>query len=198
MSCTKLDLEIKQGETFIKALNWYGGGKVCKMIESLTPGCPTLITLTGHGLPMISETPVFISHVGGATRANTEDDIPVLATYIDANSFYVDADTVDQTYKASTGLLTYFAPKDLTSWTARMHIRSEVDAATTIVELASPGDITISTNDAKITITIAATETALFDFDEAVYDLELLDTSNPAKVTRLIEGMVTLCKEVTK
>lgn len=197
MACTKLDLEIKQGETFEKSLNWYGGGKVCKMIENLTPGCPTQITITGHGLPSVSETPVFVSHVKpNNSRANTKKDTPVLATYIDANSFYIDADTVQQTYTPNTGLVTYYAPKNLTGWTARMHIRESVDADTTIVELTTPGDITISTNDAKITITIAATVTAGFDFDEAVYDLELLDATS--KVTRLIEGTVTLCKEVTR
>lgn len=196
MACTKLDLEIKQGETFEKSLNWYGGGKVCKLIEALTPGCPTLITITGHGLPSVSDTPVFISHVKGATRANTKPDKPALATYIDANSFYVDVDTVDQDYKASTGLVTYYAPKDLTSWTARMQIRESIDDATVIQDLVTPTDIAISANDAKITITISAADTANFTFDSAVYDLELIDVSG--KVTRLVEGDITLCKEVTR
>lgn len=197
MSVTKLDLTINQGETFSKAINWYGGGKVCKAIESLTPGCPTQITITGHGLPSVSDTPVFIKHVKGATRANTNDK-HTIATYIDANDFYADVDTFGQDYDANTGIVTYYAPKDLTSWTAVMHIREEIDDTATIVELTSPTDITISTNDAKITITIAAAVTAAFDFDTAYYDLELLDDSVPAVVTRLIEGEVELRREVTR
>jgi hypothetical protein len=196
MSTAKLDLSINQGETYSKAINWYGGGKVCKTIEGLTPGCPTTITITGHGLPSVSDTPIFIKHVKGATRANTKNDKPALATYIDANSFYADVDTVQQTYTANTGIITYFAPKDLTGYTARMHIREELDDTTTIVELVSPTDISISSNDAKITVSIADTVTANFDFDEAVYDLELIDVSG--NVTRLIEGKVELCKEVTR
>ena len=197
MTCVaKLDLEIRQGATFSKALNWYGGGKVCKLIEDLVPGCPTKITITAHGLPSVSDTPVFIKHVKGATRANTVGDKPVVATYIDVDNFYVVADTVAQTYSASTGLVTYFAPKDLAAYTARMQIRESIDDVTEIIELLSPGDISISANDAKITITITAAVTAAFDFDTAVYDLELIDGSG--NVTRLVEGEVELCREVTR
>jgi len=197
MSCVaKLDLTIIQGATFVKALNWYGGGKICNLVESLTPGCPTLITITGHGLPSTSDTPVFIKHVKGATRANTKDNAPVVASYVDADSFYVDADTVDQDYKASTGLVTYFAPKDLTGWTARMQIREDITDVTPIIELLSPTDIDISVTDARITITIADTVTEAFDFEAGVYDLELEDSGGAT--TRLIEGSITLCKEVTR
>lgn len=196
MSVAKLDLTINQGETFTKAVNWYGGGKVCKLIENLMPGCPTQITITAHGLPIASDTPVFIKHVKGATRANTSADTPVVATYIDADTFYIDADTVAQVYTANTGLVTYFAPKNLTGWIARMHIREEIDDTIYILELLSPTDIAISTNDAKITITISATATAALDFDEAVYDLELIDASS--NVTRLIQGTIKLCREVTR
>ena len=196
MSASKLDLEIRQGGTYVKAINWYGGGKVCKLIENLIPGCPTTITITAHGLPSVSDTPVFIKHVKGATRANTADDTPVVATYVDVDTFFVDADTVAQTYEANTGLVTYYAPKDLTGWTARMQIRENIDDATEILELLSPTDIAISTNDAKITITIAAAVTAALDFDEAVYDLELIAVGG--EVTPLVEGTVTLCKEVTR
>jgi hypothetical protein len=197
MSCiAKLNLEIRQGGTFVKALHWYGGGKICKLIEDLTPGCPTLIRITGHGLPSTSVTPVFIKHVKEATRVNTEVDKPVVATYVDVDSFYVDADTVAQTYAANTRLVTYFAPKDLTDWTARMQIREEIDDVTPIIELLSPADIDISLTDARITITIADDVTAAFDFDEAVYDLELEDAAGAT--TPLVEGKVELCKEVTR
>ena len=196
MSTATLDLTIKQGETFTKAVNWYGGGKVCKKIEDLEPGCPTMITITSHGLPSASDTPIFIEHVKGATRANTGANQPAVATYIDVNTFYADVDTVQQTYTANTGVIRYFAPKDLTSWTARMHIRPEVDSDTIIHAMTSPTDIAISTNDAKITMTISATNTAAFDFDSAVYDLELVDPSG--NVTRLLEGEVELSREVTR
>lgn len=196
-SCVaSVDLTIIQGATFNKSFNWYGGGKVCKLVENLVPGCPTQITITAHGLPSLSDTPVFISHVKGATRANTKKNMSVLASYIDADNFYIDADTVAQEYEASTGLLTYFAPTDLTNYTARMHIREDVDSDTTILELVSPTNITISAADGRITITITDDVTAGLDFDYAVYDLELEDDTGVT--TRLLAGDVELCKEVTR
>lgn len=191
----QLDITINQGSTFDKTINWYGGGKVCKTIEGVSEGCPTLVTISSHGLPTVSDTPVFVDHVQGAKSLNTKGKA-VAATYVDANSFYVNADTVGETWTSGTGLVTWYAAKDLTGWSARMHIREYVDDTTAIVELVSPTDITISTNDAGIRIVITATVTATFDFDTAVYDLELEDPSG--FVVRLVEGDVTLKKEVTR
>lgn len=191
----QLNITIVQGATFDKTINWYGGGKVCKEIEAVSEGCPTLVTITNHGLPSVSDTPVFVDHVKGAKSLNSKGKA-VTATYVDANTFYVDADTVDETWTSGTGLVTWYAAKDLTGWSARMHIREDIDDVASIVELVSPTDITISTNDAGIRIVITATATAAFDFDNAVYDLELEDPSG--FVVRLVEGDVTFKKEVTR
>jgi hypothetical protein len=198
MSVGRYDFPIIQGATTVEGFNWYGGGKVCKPIATLTVGCPTTVGITGHGLPAESPTPVYISHVQGATRANTVKN-PVHATYIDASSFYLDADTVDQVYKANTGILTYFAPKDITGYTARMHIRENIDDAVELLELTSAaGEITLSVPDARIVVTITAAVTELLTFDEAVYDLELVSNDLVPVVTRLVEGIITLHKEVTR
>lgn len=196
MSGSTLDLTIKQGETFSKALSWFGGGKVCKVIEDLTSGCPVSINITAHGIPNGSDMPVFIDHVGGATRVNTKPNSPIIATFIDVDNFFVDADTVGQTYTANTGLVTYFAPTNLTGYSARMDIRGSIDDTAVIVSLVSPADITLEALLGKITIVIAAAVTALFTFDTAVYDLELIDGTGV--VTRLVEGEIELCKEVTR
>ncbi len=196
MTATKLNITIEQGATYSLGFNWYGAGKLCKRIEGLTPGCPTQITITSHGLPSTSPTPVAISHVQGAKRANTNGAY-VKATYIDVDNFYVDADTVDQDYTPNTGLVTWFAPTDLTGYSARMHIREDIDDVTAIDELTSVGgEITLSTTDGRITVTIADDVTAAYTFDEAVYDLEVEDGSGVT--TRLLYGTVTLSKEVTR
>lgn len=199
MSCAQYNLKIKQGTTYSKAVSQLGGGKICKLIETLTPGCPTLIGITSHGMPVGAELPVFVSHVLGATRANTKAGKSVVATYVDANSFFIDADTVAQDYTSTSGLVTYYAPTDLTNYTARMTIRENIDDTTAIVELTSTGgEITIDATLGKVTFTIAASVTATFDFDEAVYDLELVDDSVEPVVTRILEGKVELCDEVTR
>ena len=194
--CATRDLTFKQGATYSKAVSWYGAGKICKLIESLTVGCPTIVNITSHGIPSGGDIPVFISHVKGATRAN-HTKTPVAATFIDADSFYIDADTVAQTYTASTGLLTYFAPTDLTNYTARMTIKDEIGGTIIDTLTSAGGELIITAALGKVTITIAASVTATYTFDTAVYDLELVDDSPEPVVTRIVEGEIELCKEVT-
>lgn len=188
-------LEIKQGATFIKTINWYGGGKITREIDSVTVGCPTRITISAHLLPAGANTPIYIQDVKGARSLNTKNK-EVIATYVDADNFDVDIGTRDETYTSGTGCIHYYAIKDLTSWIARMDIRDSIDDTTTLVSLVSPGDIVINTTTAEIQIIISATVTAAMDFDEGVYDLELEDDSG--NVTRLMEGPVAFIKEVTR
>lgn len=89
--------------------------------------------------------------------------------------------------------------RDLTGYTARMGIKQLVTDTAFIAYLhTSSGEITIDadqvTNTGELSVTLSATSTAAFDFDNAVYDLELV---NGAVVERLLEGKVKLKKEVT-
>ena len=89
-------------------------------------------------------------------------------------------------------------PINLTSYTAAMQIRETKDASSAIATSAgiSP-TITLTLGGAAgtITISISATVTAAFTFETAYYDLEL---TLSGVVTRLLEGIVTLDKEVTR
>ena len=98
-------------------------------------------------------------------------------------------------------------PIDLTGYNARMHIRETYDSTVTILELTSTldGDGTglnlngLANNQpltqGKIGIYISAVKTAAFNFDTAVYDLELV---NGLEVIRLIQGTIKLSREVTR
>ena len=195
MAAKKIDIEIQQGSTFDKKINWYGGGKLVREIGTVTVGCPTRVTVTAHGLPAGASTPIQIDDVKGARSLNTKGK-DVLATYVDADNFDVDANTRNETYTTGTGCIAYIAPKALAGWTARMDIRDSIDDTTTLVSLTSPSDIVIDTNTAEIQILITASVTAALDFDQGVYDLELEDGSG--NVTRLIKGDVAFSKEVTR
>ena len=75
---------------------------------------------------------------------------------------------------------------DLTGYTARMHIRTEVtDAAVQLACTTDNGRITLQPTLGQITLTISATDTATLQFDAGVYDLELVPPktfrSNPSK-----------------
>ena len=99
--------------------------------------------------------------------------------------------TMSLTWKDSTG-----SPVNLTGYTARMQVRTNYEAESTLVSLTSSGgDITLGGALGTIAVTIAATATQSLQLDEAVYDLELV---NGATVTRLIQGRAIISREVTR
>lgn len=86
---------------------------------------------------------------------------------------------------------------DLTGYTARMQIRASLDATSTLLSATNAnGQLVITAAQGKVTLTLTATETAALSFSTGVYDLELV--SSGGVVTRLVEGTITLSKEVTK
>ena len=103
--------------------------------------------------------------------------------------------TLNLSYKNRAG-----AVQDLSSsYTARMKIRESVGG--TIIASTESGDspkntitIALAASGNNIIVTISATNTATFDFDNAVYDLELV---SGVEVDRVIEGRIFLSKEVT-
>ncbi|UYF70491.1 phage baseplate upper protein [Acinetobacter ursingii] len=88
-------------------------------------------------------------------------------------------------------------PINLTGYSARMQIRPDIDSPTIIHELTSENSgISFEPSLGKFTIFIPASVTADFSFETAVYDLELIAPNND--VYRVIEGEVTLSREVTR
>ena len=90
---------------------------------------------------------------------------------------------------------------NLTGYTARMQIRRTIDSDTPMVSLTSPtvsgNGITVmdGANNA-ISINITDATTSLVD-SSGLYDLEIIKTST-GQVSRLLQGPVTLSREVTK
>jgi len=111
-------------------------------------------------------------------------------------------------YKDSSG-----NPIDLTGYTARMDLRATPGASTSYLTLSSSlgpcgtglnmsgsGGLSASKplTSGSIGVYISAASSSALTFTEASYDLEIVSGSgNCAVVTRLIEGKVTLSKEVT-
>lgn len=85
---------------------------------------------------------------------------------------------------------------DLTGYTARMHIRTNLDADDAFITLTTEnGGITLGGEEGTITLLISATDTAAITYATGVYDLELITGST---VTRLLQGQVDISKEVTR
>ena len=86
---------------------------------------------------------------------------------------------------------------NLTGYTARMQVRSTLESATTVVELTTAnGRITLGGAAGTITLTISATDTASLTAGRGVYDLELV--SGSGIVTRLVQGVATISRNVTR
>lgn len=88
-------------------------------------------------------------------------------------------------------------PVDLAGFTARMHLRSPRNAPDPALELTSENGGIALVADGEIELRIAPAHTSPLAADKVYhYDLEL--ASPTGEVTRLIEGEITLRREVTR
>lgn len=108
-------------------------------------------------------------------------------------------------YKDSNG-----NPVDLTGYAARMQIRPSVDSSTVYLSLTQvtgsdgtglnlrpmSSSVTLPQTSGSIGLFISAASSSALNFTEGVYDIEL--NSPGGIVTRLLEGIVKLSKEVTR
>lgn len=84
---------------------------------------------------------------------------------------------------------------DLTGYTARMQIRT--DDGQLLEELTTGnGRITIDGPAGQIRLLLTDTETSAYEWEQGVYDLELV--SPGGHVDRLVQGTVTVDPEVTR
>jgi hypothetical protein len=95
-------------------------------------------------------------------------------------------------WKDSTGTAV-----NLTGYTAKMQIRKSVSSTDVLLELSTTnGKLSITAGTGTITMIFSATTTAAIDWSRGKYDLEL--TSSSGVVTRLLEGEITVSKEITR
>jgi hypothetical protein len=86
---------------------------------------------------------------------------------------------------------------NLTGYTARMQVRATLESASTLVELTTANSrIALGGTAGTITLSISATETAALTSGRGVYDLELV--SGSGIVTRLLQGVATISRNVTR
>ena len=91
---------------------------------------------------------------------------------------------------------------NLTGMTAKMHIRERLDSATPALVFSSEvidnpdGTITLGGLAGTIQLKLSSTKTSAISWTSAVYDLEVTDIL--LDVTRVVEGSVSVSKEVTR
>lgn len=86
---------------------------------------------------------------------------------------------------------------NLTGYSAKMQIRKSVSSDDVLLELSTTNSkLSITPLTGTITLIFSAATTAAIDWSRGKYDLEL--TSGDGTVTRLIEGEITVSKEITR
>jgi len=195
------DLPVTQGETFAFVIQWETEEKVYVPISTLSQTAPLHIaTLTAHGLP--DGWKAAVTNAKGLTEVNAEanavkdkDRHPctlISPTEVSMNS--VNAAGF-KAHTAGTGILEYYAPQDLTGYTARLAIKDKVGGTVLKTLTTETSGITIDNVKKTITLNISALDTAALVWKSGVYDLELV--SQTGVVTKLYTGKVTVSKEVT-
>jgi len=194
----KLNLSIRQGETFLRVIRWETPPFIYKPITAVTNAAPVAITSTAHGLK--TGWRVAVVSVNGTEEINALYDPPrdnefKQCTVVDANTVTLNTvNSSDFTAYTSGGYLQFYTPVDMTSYTARMMIKNKV-GGTIQLALVSPGDIAIDNTNHTITLTITATATAAITWKTGVYDFEMV--SPTGVVTTIYTGFVNVVKEVT-
>lgn len=88
-------------------------------------------------------------------------------------------------------------PIDITGYSARMHLREDIEDTAFIIELLDTnGRITLGGANGEIDLFIADNDTEALTIESGVYDLEV--ESPGGDVTRLLMGRFTLSLEVTR
>lgn len=195
-SPVKLNLTIVQGSTFRQVLRWESDTKVYVPITDISKSAPIVITAPAHGIPIGWR--VKVTNVSGMKEINS-NDIYHIVTAITTDTLTINKiNSLGYSTYTSGGVIEYNEPIDMSYYTARMHIRSKLKSDTIIYSLTTENNgIELDPVDQTIMINIDSSVTEDFDFNSAVYDLELIN-SNTAEVINLIGGLIVLEKEVTR
>lgn len=196
------DISVKQGATFSQVIKYCQPRFEVVPITAITKSGQALVTATGHGIPL--DWLVWVVGVVGMQKINHQpSELPdqnaaYYAYQVSANQVQLNLDTTRFGDYTSGGELMYHPPVDLTGYTARMQIRESLDSATALHSMTTDpsGGIVLGATNGSITLSIPATVTAGFDFDTAVYDLELV--SSTGVVTEVVSGIVSLVREATR
>lgn len=191
----KINFKIYQGSTFSEVLRWESSLKSYKTITGIAQAAPVVITSAAHGIP--PNWRVRVTNVLGMTDINSTENYQIVTQTTTDTVTINSINSLNYRAYISGGILEFNQPVDLTGFTARMQIRSDIDSTAVIAELTTANSgIVIDNTQKTITLLISATNTTLFSFTTAVYDLELVSSGD--QVTPFCGGIITLVKEVTR
>ena len=99
--------------------------------------------------------------------------------------------------QAEAEVISKAPPVDLSGYTARMQVRRSVSAADVLLEASTSNDrIQLDPLAGRVTLVLPADVTSAINWTRGLYDIELV--SPDGDVTRLVQGEITVSKEVTR
>lgn len=198
MTPAKINFKVYQGSTFEQVLRWESETKVYVPITAITKSAPVQITVAdATKLPPLGWR-VRVTNAGGMKEINMADGTYQLATNIAGSTVELNQiNSLAHTTYTSGGVLEYNTPVSLAGYTARMQVRKKLqDEAALLTLTTENGGIALDNTLKTIAIRMTPAQTALLDFTQAVYDLELISASG--SVYRFAEGSLQLKAEVTR
>ena len=190
----KLNIKMIQGTTFRQVLRWESGTKIYTPITNITKSAPVVITAPGISVPVGWR--VKITNVGGMKEINSDETYHVVSEVNDDDISINLLNTLGYSTYTSGGVVEYNAPIPLAGYSAQMQIRPKLKSEEVLEELTTEnGKILIDTNYNTITILLSDTITSSFEFNSAVYSLEMIKDND---ITQLVYGNVILEKEITR
>lgn len=198
MTPAKINFKVYQGSTFEQVLRWESETKVYVPITAITKSAPVQITVAdATKLPPLGWR-VRVTNAGGMKEINMADGTYQLATNITGSTVEINqVNSLAYTTYTSGGVLEYNTPISLAGYTARMQVRKKLqDEAALLTLTTENGGIALDNTLKTVTIRMTPAQTALLDFTQAVYDLELVSASG--SIYRFAEGSLQLKAEVTR
>ena len=198
MEPAKISYKIYQGSTFTETLRWESETKAYMPISAITQAAPCVITTSSaHTVPINWR--VRVTGVNGMKDINTvAEDTYYLVTGKTTNTV-----TLNQVNSAayatytSGGILSWNMPVPITGYTAQMQIRETLESETVIAELSTANNrIIIDPVNYTISMKLSSAITAGFNFDSAVYSMDLTDAQGV--VFQFLNGSITLVKEIVR
>jgi len=199
ISPAKINYKIYQGSTFKETFRWEAQTKGYTNITNISKTAPCVITTSNtHTIPQGWR--FRVTDVLGMTQINqTSEDNFYLASSVTNNTITINSinSTNFNNYNGG-GVISYNLPVPLAGFTGILQIRENISSPTTILQLTSAagGGMIINDTNKFISITIPAITTAEFNFNSAIYGIEL--TSSLGEVFPLIIGNITVIKEVVR
>lgn len=192
----KINFRIYQGSTFGEVLRWETPTKVYKNITAITQAAPVVITTsTPHGMP--TGWRAKLTNILGMTELNSSETYYNI-TNLTSTTFSINAiNAVGYKPYISGGIVEYNDPVNIEGFTARMQVRPNITSTVVLADLSTAnGGIVMDNTEKTITLNISDSVTAGFEFNTAVYSLEII--SPDGQVTPFCGGTLTLYREVTR